>query len=146
MDWNGSLTEGDDIIKGKIKIPNLSEENEPEDITVSHYSEVWHIWSAKINIWCQSLNELFHHVFFQVEISTNKDNEESYILKQLLIKHGTPLIRDNLAKYIRELREGKQFYNMLFINWVRLLLTVSYTRSLLFKSGLIELMIGFLGS
>jgi hypothetical protein len=64
MDWNGSLTEGDDIIKGKIKIPNLSEENEPEDITVSHYSEVWHIWSAKINIWCQSLNELFHHVFF----------------------------------------------------------------------------------
>ena len=35
MDWNGSLTEGDDIVKGKIKIPNLSEENEPEDITVS---------------------------------------------------------------------------------------------------------------
>ena len=36
MDWDGSLTDGDDIVKGKIKIPNLSEENEPEDITVSH--------------------------------------------------------------------------------------------------------------
>ena len=35
MEWNGSLTDGDDLIKGKIKIPNLSEENEPEDITVS---------------------------------------------------------------------------------------------------------------
>lgn len=35
MDWTGSLTDGDDIIKGKIKIPNLSEENEPEDVTVS---------------------------------------------------------------------------------------------------------------
>ncbi|CAB4016270.1 activator of 90 kDa heat shock ATPase homolog 1-like, partial [Paramuricea clavata] len=73
MDWNGSLTDGDDIIKGKIKIPNLSEENEPEDITI--------------------------------EISTNKDNDESYKLKQLLIKHGTSLIRDTVAKYIKELRE-----------------------------------------
>ena len=35
MDWRGSFTEGDSIIRGKIKIPNLSEENDPEDITVS---------------------------------------------------------------------------------------------------------------
>ncbi|XP_046848600.1 activator of 90 kDa heat shock protein ATPase homolog 1-like [Xenia sp. Carnegie-2017] len=73
LEWSGSLTDGDDIIKGTIKIPNLSEENEPEDITI---------------------------VF-----STEKENEESYKLKQLLIKHGTPLIRKNLSKYIKELRE-----------------------------------------
>lgn len=73
MDWKGSLTDGDDIIKGKIRIPNLSEENEPEDMTV--------------------------------EISTDKENEESYKLKQLLIKHGAPLIRDNLGKYIEQLKE-----------------------------------------
>ena len=36
MEWKGSLTDGDDLIKGKIKIPNLSEENEPEEITVGH--------------------------------------------------------------------------------------------------------------
>ena len=35
MEWMGSLSDGDEIIKGKIKIPNLSEENEPEEITVS---------------------------------------------------------------------------------------------------------------
>ena len=37
MEWTGSLTDGDNLIKGKIKIPNLSEENEPEDITVSSW-------------------------------------------------------------------------------------------------------------
>ena len=50
-------------------------------------------------------------VFFQIEISTKEDNEESYKLKQLLIKHATPLIRDNLAKYIKQLREGKMSFH-----------------------------------
>lgn len=41
LEWSGSLTDGDDIIKGTIKIPNLSEENEPEDITVSLSDIFW---------------------------------------------------------------------------------------------------------
>ena len=57
MDWTGSLTDGDDLIKGKINIPNLSEENEPEDITVSHQDDLGykHEYSQEITKFLQEI-------------------------------------------------------------------------------------------
>ena len=44
--------------------------------------------------------------FVQVDITTTKEDEESYRMKQVMIKHGAPLIRDQLGAYIKELKEG----------------------------------------
>lgn len=71
MEWTGSLTDGDDLIKGKIKIPNLSEENEPEDITVSTKLVSLHgIWVFEKNPYPPSVDKRFAppHTHFETTI------------------------------------------------------------------------------
>lgn len=71
-EWKGIIRGCDSYHKGKLEIPNLSEENEPSDLDVS--------------------------------VSANTDKEEAYRLKEFMRTVGAEKIRDQLAKYIAELK------------------------------------------
>ncbi|ESO90144.1 hypothetical protein LOTGIDRAFT_124038 [Lottia gigantea] len=72
-EWKGSLKDGDKIYKGKFEVPNLSEENDPEDI--------------------------------EVTVTCEKSTDEAYTCKEIFRKVGTPIIQQQIAKYIKDLRE-----------------------------------------
>ena len=71
---SGKLKEGDKKYKGKFEIPNLSEENEPDEVDVN--------------------------------VTVDKSTDDSYKIKEVMRKVGTPQIQLQLAKYIKQLKEG----------------------------------------
>ncbi|XP_057653598.1 activator of 90 kDa heat shock protein ATPase homolog 1 [Diorhabda carinulata] len=74
LNWSGKLTNGSDRqFKGKIKIPNLSEENDVSDL--------------------------------DIQISVTDEDEEGFKLKEIMIKYGKQIIRNQLSKYISGLKE-----------------------------------------
>ncbi|KAK3093090.1 hypothetical protein FSP39_010967 [Pinctada imbricata] len=72
-EWSGKLKSGTKKHKGKFEIPNLSEENDPDEIDFS--------------------------------VTVDKENDESYKVKEVLRKKGTQLVQEKMAQYIRELKE-----------------------------------------
>lgn len=73
LEWKGTVKDGDKVWKGKIEIPNLSEENDAEEVNVL--------------------------------VTTDKESDESYKLKELVRSVGTSLIREKMALYIKELKQ-----------------------------------------
>nr|CAG4641032.1 EOG090X09QT [Eulimnadia texana] len=73
LKWKGSVEGSTKVIEGSIHIPNLSEENSPEEIDID------------------------------VSVSSSSDNGDK--LKQMLRTTGAKVIRQQLAKYIKSLRE-----------------------------------------
>ena len=62
--------------KGHIEIPNLSEENEPQDIDVS--------------------------------VTVTDEKGEGYDVKEYMRKEGGTIVRQQLAKYIKDLKSGEE--------------------------------------
>uniref|UniRef100_X1Z9S8 Activator of Hsp90 ATPase AHSA1-like N-terminal domain-containing protein n=1 Tax=Capitella teleta TaxID=283909 RepID=X1Z9S8_CAPTE len=72
-EWSGEVLESAKVYKGKVEVPNLSEENEPEDLDIG----------------------------FTV---TDAKDDDAFKLKEFMRKEGEPKVRDQLAKYIQELK------------------------------------------
>ena len=92
----GKLKEGDKKYKGKFEIPNLSEENEPDEVDVN--------------------------------VTVDKNTDDSYKIKEVMRKVGVPQIQLQLAKYIKQLKEGRCYFNFNFYkieNHIVSLLTLS---------------------
>lgn len=73
LEWTGTVKDDDKVWKGKIEIPNLSEENDADELSVL--------------------------------VTTDKESEASFKLKQLIRSVGTGLIREKLGQYIKELKQ-----------------------------------------
>ena len=43
----------------------------------------------------------------QVIVETKKTSPEAYALKQLMIRKGVPMVKEQLEAYIKKLREGR---------------------------------------
>ncbi|XP_031570531.1 activator of 90 kDa heat shock protein ATPase homolog 1-like [Actinia tenebrosa] len=72
LEWTGSLADSENVLRGKIEIPNLSEENEVHEIDVN--------------------------------VSANKRSEESEKLLVVFKTEGVTKIREQLGKYINQLK------------------------------------------
>ena len=48
-------------------------------------------------------------------MTTDKDSDESYKLKELVRSVGTSLIREKMALYIKELKQGSCFLQIILI-------------------------------
>lgn len=74
LKWSGKLLKNSKLIhKGKLTIPNLSEENELADV--------------------------------EITVTIDESNDESEALKQFMYNVGRDRVRQQLASYIRELKE-----------------------------------------
>lgn len=74
LKWSGKLLKNSKLIhKGKLTIPNLSEENELADV--------------------------------EITVTIDESNDESETLKQFMYNVGRDRVRQQLASYIRELKE-----------------------------------------
>ncbi|XP_013398700.1 activator of 90 kDa heat shock protein ATPase homolog 1 [Lingula anatina] len=71
-DWTGQLDDSKTKYKGTLKIPNLSEENDPSDIDVI--------------------------------VTVKNESDEAFKVKEILRKKGTPMIQEQIAKYIKDLK------------------------------------------
>ncbi|XP_022090580.1 activator of 90 kDa heat shock protein ATPase homolog 1-like [Acanthaster planci] len=72
LEWKGNLKDCSTKLTGHVQIPNLSDENEVDEIDVI--------------------------------VTTKKETEESRILKEMMRTKGTPLIREQIGKYITFLK------------------------------------------
>ncbi|XP_021379677.1 activator of 90 kDa heat shock protein ATPase homolog 2-like [Mizuhopecten yessoensis] len=72
-EWSGNLKDGVKKHKGKFEIPNLSEENEADEVNF--------------------------------EVTIDKTTDESYKVKEMMRKKGQDLVRKQIAKYMKELKE-----------------------------------------
>ncbi|KAL1508999.1 hypothetical protein ABEB36_003808 [Hypothenemus hampei] len=74
LNWEGELIDGSDRIhSGKIKVPNLSEENDMDDL--------------------------------DIQISLTDPDEEGEQLRQIMLKEGKNVVRQQLSKYVTSLKE-----------------------------------------
>lgn len=95
------MTDSDKVWKGKIEIPNLSEEHDVEEVNVSFIS------LSPISFYILGM-VLMIDIFFspQVLVTVEKTSDESYQLKDMVRSVGAELIREKLSQYIKELRQG----------------------------------------
>ena len=95
------MTDSDKVWKGKIEIPNLSEEHDVEEVNVSFIS------LSPISFYSLGM-VLMIDIFFssQVLVTVEKTSDESYQLKDMVRSVGAELIREKLSQYIKELRQG----------------------------------------
>lgn len=57
---------------------------------------------------CDSINKIsVLFVPLQIEVTTDKNTDEAYKVKEVMRKCGTDVIRKQLAQYVKELRESK---------------------------------------
>lgn len=71
--WKGKLAGSNETYDGQLEIPNLSEENDPEDVDVN--------------------------------VTVTTDDDEGHALKDFLRSTGTKVIRQQIQKYIDDLKK-----------------------------------------
>lgn len=102
LNWEGKLHADDSTKqKGTITVPNLSEENDVSELDVS---------CGITSKFCDKLStgrliDLNRKSLFQIQISVKDDNEQSDVLKQIMQNEGRNVVRQQLQKYIKELKE-----------------------------------------
>ena len=95
LKWSAKSNEEDSKLtcKGKVSIPNLSEENSVDEIDVrTHF---------------YNLATRFQILPLQIEPTVEENTDFAYAMKQLMLDKGKKLIREKLADYIAALKEGK---------------------------------------